>query len=178
MVATFDLDHCVAVLERTPQVVRELLAGLPAGWTHTNEGAGTWSPYDVVGHLIHGEKTDWIPRLEIIVGPGADKRFTAFDRGAQFQARGDRSLEDLIEEFGECRRASLERLRAHRPTGADLDRPGIHPEFGPVTLRQLLATWVVHDLDHVVQITRVMAKQLSGEVGPWIAYLGVLRDRT
>jgi hypothetical protein len=176
VVATFDLDQCVEVLERTPQVVRELLAGLPADWTRHNEGGDTWSPYDVVGHLIHGEKADWIPRLEIILGPGADKRFPPFDRLAQFHDSGGRSLEDLIEEFGERRRASLERLRSFQLTEADFDRSGVHPEFGPVTLRQLLATWVAHDLDHIVQIARVMAKQMVGEVGPWIAYLRVLRD--
>jgi hypothetical protein len=175
-VTEFRLDQCVEILERTPQVVRELLAGLPATWTRHNEGGQTWSPYDVVGHLIHGEKTDWIPRAEIILGPGPDKRFTPFDRTAQFRDSQDQSLEDLVEEFGELRRASLERLRSLRLTGADLERTGVHPEFGPVTLRQLLATWVVHDLDHIVQISRVMARQMRTDVGPWVAYLRVLRE--
>jgi len=178
VVATFDLGQCVDVLGRTPQVVRELLTGLTADWTRRNEGGDTWSPYDVLGHLIHGEKADWIPRAEIILGPGADKRFTPFNRLAQFQEGGERSLEQLIDDFAAARRASLEQLRSFHLTDADLDRTGIHPEFGTVTLRQLLATWVVHDLDHVVQISRVMAKRLTGEVGPWIAYLRVLRDRT
>ena len=172
----FRLDQCVEILERTPQVVRELLAGLPANWTRTNEGGETWSPYDVIGHLIHGEKTDWIPRAEIILGPGSDKRFTPFDRTAQSRESQGKSLEDLIEDFGELRRASLERLQGFRLTEKDLDRTGVHPEFGQVTLRQLLATWVVHDLDHIVQISRVMARQMREEVGPWIAYLRVVRE--
>jgi hypothetical protein len=175
-VTEFRLDQCVEILERTPQVVRELLAGLPAVWTRTNEGGQTWSPYDVVGHLIHGEKTDWIPRAEIMLGPGPDKRFTPFDRTAMFRESQGQSLEDLIEEFGELRRASLDRLQALRLTEADLDRTGVHPEFGSVTLRQLLATWVVHDLDHIVQISRVLARQMTAEVGPWVAYLRVLRE--
>jgi hypothetical protein len=175
-VRRFNLDQCVEILERTPQVVRELLAGLPAVWTRTNEGGQTWSPYDVVGHLIHGEKTDWIPRAEIMLGPGPDKRFTPFDRTAMFRESQGQSLEDLIEEFGELRRASLDRLQALRLTEADLDRTGVHPEFGSVTLRQLLATWVVHDLDHIVQISRVLARQMTAEVGPWVAYLRVLRE--
>ena len=172
----FRLDQCVEILERTPQVVRELLAGLPANWTRTNEGGETWSPYDVIGHLIHGEKTDWIPRAEIILGPGSDKRFTPFDRTAQSRESQGKSLEDLIEDFGELRRASLERLQGFRLTEKDLDRTGVHPEFGQVTLRQLLATWVVHDLDHIVQISRVMARQMREEVGPWSAYLRVVRE--
>lgn len=172
----FNLDQCTEILERTPQVVRELLAGLPASWTRTNEGGQTWSPYDVVGHLIHGERTDWIPRAEIILGPGPDKRFTPFDRTAMLRASHDQTLEDLIEEFGDLRRASLERLEGFRLTEADLDRTGVHPEFGPVTLRQLLSTWVVHDLDHIVQISRVMARQMTADVGPWVAYLRVLRE--
>jgi hypothetical protein len=175
-VTRFDLDQCTEILERTPQVLRELLAGLPADWTRTNEGGQTWSPYDVVGHLIHGEKTDWIPRAEIILGPGSDKPFTPFDRTAMFRERQERSLEDLIEEFGELRRSSLERLQAFRLTEADLERTGVHPEFGQVTLRQLLSAWVVHDLNHIVQITRVMARRLTADVGPWVAYLGVLRE--
>ncbi len=172
----FNLDQCTEILERTPQVVRELLAGLPAAWTRTNEGGQTWSPYNVVGHLIHGEKTDWIPRAEIILGPGPDRRFTPFDRTAMLRERRDQTLEDLIEEFGELRRASLDRLQGFRVTDADLDRTGVHPEFGPVTLRQLLSTWVAHDLDHIVQISRVMARQLTADVGPWVAYLRVLRE--
>ena len=172
----FSLEQCVDILERTPQVVRELLAGLPADWTRSNEGGQTWSPYDVVGHLIHGEKTDWIPRAEIILGTDLDKRFKPFDRTAMFRESQGRSLEDLIEEFGDLRRASLERLQGLRLTDADLDRTGVHPEFGPVTLRQLLSTWAVHDLDHIVQISRVLAKQMTGDVGPWVAYLRVLRE--
>lgn len=172
----FDLDHCVEILDRTPRVLRELLAGLPTDWTGQNEGADTWAPYDVIGHLVHGEKTDWIQRAEIILGASPDKRFVPFDRLAQFRDARGQSLETLLDEFAERRRANLERLRGWHLTDADLDRTGIHPEFGPVTLRQLLSTWVVHDLDHVVQISRVMAKRLKVDVGPWVAYLRVIRD--
>jgi hypothetical protein len=175
-VSAFDLDRCLEILDRTPRVLRELLASLPDAWTRRNEGGDTSSPYDVVGHLIHAEKTDWLQRAEIILSASPDKRFVPFDRLAQFGHAQGPSIETLIEEFGERRRANLERLRARRLTDADLDRTGIHPEFGAVTLRQLLSTWVVHDLDHLVQISRVMAKQLTGDVGPWVAYLRVVRE--
>ena len=176
MVDALDVDRCVEILERTPRVVRALLAGLPAEWTRGTEGPETWSPYDVVGHLVHGERTDWIARAEIILGPGPDKRFRPFDRTAQFRESAGRPLDALLDEFDAARRASLTRLREMAPTEADLDRSGIHPAFGPVTLRQLLAAWVAHDLDHLVQISRVMARQVTAEAGPWREYLRVLRD--
>ena len=175
MVAALDVDRCVEILERTPRVVRELLAGLPAEWTRGTEGPDTWSPYDVVGHLIHGERTDWIARAEIILGPGPDKRFKPFDRTAHFRESAGRSLEALLDEFETARRASLVRLREMALTQTDLDKSGVHPAFGPVTQRQLLAAWVAHDLDHVVQISRVMARQVTAEVGPWREYMRVLR---
>ncbi len=174
--SAFDLEQCIGILERTPRVLRELLAGLPAEWTRKNEGSDTWSPYDVVGHLIHGEKTDWIQRAEIILSDASDRRFVPFDRLAQFRDAPTPSLDALIGEFSDRRRANLDRLRALHLTPADLDRTGIHPEFGTVTLRQLLSTWVVHDFDHLVQISRVMAKQLTVDVGPWVAYLRVVRE--
>ena len=172
----FNLDHSIPVLERTPAVLRAWLSGLDDEWTRRNEGGDTWSPYDVVGHLIHGEHTDWMPRLRIILGDGPDKRFPPFDRFAQFRESEGKSLAGLLDEFAAARARSLRDLRALTLTDADLDRTGIHPKFGTVTARQLLATWVAHDLDHVMQISRVMAHQIGAEVGPWVEFLRVVRD--
>jgi hypothetical protein len=172
----FELGKAIAVLERTPGVLRALLAGLPDDWTTGNEGPDTWSPYDVVGHLIHGERTDWIARLEMILDDGPDRTFAPFDRFAQFRESRGTSLTQLLDEFAEARAANLVRLRAFDLTESDLDRTGIHPAFGTVTARQLLSTWTVHDLDHVMQISRVMAKQLGPEVGPWVEFLRIVRD--
>jgi hypothetical protein len=173
----FDLTRSIQVLERTPRVLESLLSGLDDEWTTTNEGNGTWSPYDVMGHLIHGERTDWMTRLRLTLSDGPDKRFAPFDRLAQFEESRGKSLVDLLGEFATLRAAGLRDLRALELSDADLDRTGIHPKFGTVTARQLLATWVAHDLDHVVQISRVMAHQLRGDVGPWIEFLRVVRDK-
>lgn len=170
----FELNDAVAVLERTPRVLRALLSGLPDAWIHGHEGEGTWSPFDVVGHLIHGEKTDWVPRAEIILREGEARPFQPFDRFAHLAANRDRSLEDLLDELARCRTESLARLRELVGPEADLDRRGRHPELGSVTLRELLATWVAHDLGHLAQIVRVMAKQYADAVGPWRVYLGIL----
>ena len=172
----FNLDDAVAVLRRTPAALSALLADLPDAWVRATEGAGTWSPYDVVGHLIHGERTDWIPRARHILA-GEARPFDPFDRTAQFNEGGDANISELLETFAALRRESLAALAGMRLTEADLGRTGTHPELGAVTLGQLLATWVVHDLDHVAQIARVMAKAYAGAVGPWAAYLSVLRDR-
>lgn len=171
----FDLTEARALLERTPPALTALLAGLPEAWTRQDEGPGTWSPFDVVGHLIHGELTDWIPRLRIVLDHGEAVAFTPFDRFAQFEASRGRTLHELLERFAALRRESLSALDALKLGEDQLDRVGRHPELGAVTARQLLATWVAHDLDHVVQIARVMAKRYAGEVGPWTAYLRVLR---
>jgi len=171
---SFAMDEAVAVLERTPAALDALLRGLPDGWTAANEGAATWSPYDVVGHLIHGERTDWLPRAKIILEHGETRAFDKFDRFAQFAASKGRTLASLLDEFAALRREGLGELAAMRLTDADLDRRGRHPELGTVTLRQLLATWVAHDLDHVVQVSRVLARQYSDEVGPWRAYLRII----
>lgn len=171
----FELANGIAVLERTPRVVRAMLSGLPAAWVEATEGPDTWSPYVVVGHLIHGERADWIPRAQIILAQGPDRRFTPFDRLAQFRESQDRSLDELIEEFAALRAQSLATLRDWKLTEAHLALLGEHPEFGPVSLRQLLATWVAHDLGHLLQINRVMAKQYTDAVGPWRAYLSALR---
>ncbi|MDF2630776.1 MAG: DinB-like domain protein [Symbiobacteriaceae bacterium] len=172
----FKLEDALAVLARTPASLQALLAGLPDGWVRSTEGEGTWSPYDVIGHLIHGERTDWMPRVRHILA-GETRPFDPFDRTAQFAESQGRSLEDLLATFADLRRDSLAALAGLHLTEGDLGRTGLHPALGEVTLRQLLATWVVHDLDHVGQIARTMAKAYAAEVGPWSAYLSILRDR-
>jgi DinB superfamily len=170
----FALDEAVAILARTPPALDALLRGLPDGWIAAHEGGETWSPFDVVGHLIHGERTDWIPRAKIILEHGASRPFDKFDRFAQFAASEGRTLGSLLDEFAALRRKNLHELAAMRLSDADLDRQGAHPELGVVTLRALLATWVTHDLDHMMQICRVLARQYSDEVGPWRAYLRII----
>jgi hypothetical protein len=170
----FELDRAVPVLERTPGVLRALLAGLPDEWTRATEGPETWSPFDVLGHLIHGERTDWLPRVEIMLRDGESSAFPPFDRFAMFQA-SERTLVQLLDEFATLRGASLERLRALGLRPDDLERPGRHPELGHVTLGQHLATWVAHDLSHIGQIVRVMGRQYADAVGPWLTFLPMLQ---
>ena len=172
----FNLDEAVAVLRRTPASLSALLEGLPEQWVRATEGVGTWSPYDVIGHLIHGERTDWLPRARHILA-GENRPFVPFDRAAQFDESRGRSMSDLLATFAELRRENVAALVGMNLTVAEMDRTGQHPEFGEVTLGQLLATWVVHDLDQVGQIARTMAKTYAGSVGPWSAYLSILRDR-
>ena len=172
----FNLGEAVALLRRTPASLSALLEGLPERWVRATEGDGTWSPYDVVGHLIHGERTDWLPRARHILA-GESRPFEPFDRTAQFAESRGRSMGDLLATFAELRRENVAALAGMNLTAADMDRTGRHPEFGAVTLGQLLAAWVVHDLDHVGQIARTMAKAYAGAVGPWGAYLSILRDR-
>jgi hypothetical protein len=170
----FDFAEGFAVLERTPGTLRALLAGLPASWIDATEGPDTWSPYIVVGHLIHGERTDWIPRAGIILSQRPDRRFTPYDRFAQFRESQGKSLEQLLDEFARLRDENLKTLVGWQLTDAQLELTGEHPEFGAVTLRQLLATWVAHDLGHLSQTTRVMAKQYRDAIGPWRAYLSIM----
>jgi len=170
----FSVEEAAALLSRTPALLRAWLDPLPPAWTEVDEGAGTWSAYDVVGHLIHGERADWIPRVEHVLEHGASKPFEPFDREAMFEASKGKSLPALLDTFDALRSENVARLRAMSLTEADLDRRGRHPEFGAVTVRQHLATWVAHDLTHVAQIARVMAKRYDTEVGPWRAYLSVL----
>ncbi|MFL5539860.1 MAG: DinB family protein [Longimicrobiaceae bacterium] len=170
----FDLTQGIAVLERTPQVLWAMLSGLPPAWTEADEGPETWSPYVILGHLIHGERTDWIARARIILEQGPDRRFTPYDRFAQFHESQGKSLAALLDEFEQLRAENLETVAEWRLTEAQLALEGEHPEFGPVTLRQLLATWVAHDLGHIAQTARVMAKQYREAVGPWRAYLPVM----
>ena len=170
----FDLPTGIAVLERTPATLRALLAGLPPSWTNATEGPKTWSPYDNIGHLIHGERTDWIPRARIILAQGVDRRFVPFDRFAQFQESEGKSLGALLDELAALRAENLGTLRSWKLTDGQLALTGEHPAFGVVTLRQLLATWVAHDFGHVAQVARVMAKQYRAAVGPWREYLPVM----
>ena len=173
---TYSVDEAVALLERTPSVLRAWLTDLPEPWVRATEGPGTWNAFDVVGHLIHGERTDWMPRMEHILTKGESEPFPPFDREAMFAASKGKSLGELLDTFATLRAENLSRVRTRRLTEADLDRRGRHPEFGAVTLRQHLATWVAHDLTHIAQIARVMAKRYGADVGPWKAYLSILRS--
>ena len=168
------LEQAVEILQRTPAVLSQLLRGLSDGWVFMNEGPDTWSPYDIVGHLIHGEETDWIPRAKIILEHGAQRAFEPFDRFAQFEKSQGKSLEGLLETFALLRRRNLEELTTLRLTSAQLEKRGRHPELGEVTLGQLIATWAAHDLSHISQVTRVMCKQYGAAVGPWKEYLPIL----
>lgn len=171
----FKLDDCMRVLEQTPAVLDALLRNKTEAWTHTSEGGETWSAYDVMGHLIHGENTDWMERLEITLSDKAERKFKPFDRFAQFEESKGKSLHQLLDEFALLRKQNLDRLKGKNLQEEDLKRTAIHPVFGEVTLQNLLATWTVHDLNHLSQISRVMAKLYSIEVGPWIEYLRILK---
>jgi hypothetical protein len=170
----FVIEEATAILARTPAAIDALLRGLPDVWIGASEGGETWSPFDVIGHLIHGERTDWLPRARMILEHGEARPFDTFDRFAQFRASQGRTLPALLDEFASLRAANLRALDALTLTDGDLDRRGVHPELGVVTMRQLLATWVAHDLDHLVQISRVLARQYSDDVGPWKAYLRII----
>ncbi len=171
----FRFDEALPVLQQTPSVLRSLLLDLPDPWVSANEGPGTWTPFDVVGHLIHGERADWIPRVEHILQHGDAVSFPVFEREAMFEASKGRSLAELLDTFAQVRSESLNRLAALNLTDAHLARVGRHPEFGVVTMDQLLATWVAHDLGHISQVVRVMARRYSTAVGPWRAYLSILQ---
>jgi len=172
----FDLGRSIEILQRSPATLSALLEGVGAAWVRGTEGPDTFSPFDVVGHLIDGEETDWIPRARIILAKGPNLRFEPYDRFRHRARNAGASLESLLAEFARLRAANLELLRSWKLTARELDLPGEHPSLGPVTLRQLLAAWVVHDLGHVAQVARVMAKQYRDEVGPWVPFLPVLTD--
>ena len=172
----FELEHAIQILRRTPVTLKSLLLDLPDPWLVQNEGQGTWSPYDILGHLIHAEHTDWIPRAKIILEHGEARAFDPFDRFAMFEDSSGKSVPELLETFAQLRTRSLQELESLNLTPELLEKCGRHPEFGVVTMEQLLATWVVHDLGHIRQVVRVMAKQYRDEVGPWKAYLPVLGE--
>ncbi|HEX2211072.1 MAG TPA: DinB family protein [Longimicrobium sp.] len=170
----FDLAATVAVLERTPGTLRAMLEGLGPEWTEATEGPDTWSPRAIVAHLINGERTNWIPRAEVILARGPDRRFPPFDRLAGMRESEGRPIGELLDDYASMRARNLATLAGWRLTDAQLELQGEHPEFGPVSLRQLLATWTAHDLGHLAQIARVMAKQYRDAVGPWCAYLPIM----
>ncbi len=173
---SFAIEDAIAILERTPASLRAMLEGLSEPWIRATEGGDTWSPFDVIGHLIQGERADWMVRARHILS-GDARPFQSFDRTAQFAGSRGRSLRELLSTFAELRRENLDALRGMRLTDEDLVRTGLHPELGQVTLAQLLATWVVHDLDHIAQVVRTMARVYRSATGPWIAYLSILKDR-
>jgi hypothetical protein len=171
----YSKEQAIEILERTPAVLKSLLANISNDWVMNNEGPDTFSPYDVVGHLIHGEKTDWVVRAKIILEHGVNKPFDPYDRFAQYEESKGKSLEQLLNEFEEMRKQNVNWLQSIQLTEADLERKGKHPVLGEVTLRNLLSTWVVHDLTHIAQVTRVMAKQYTEEMGPWPQFFRILQ---
>lgn len=170
----FTIEKSIEILERTPGVLAAMLKNVSPEWTEKTEGGETWSVFDVLGHLVHGEKTDWTSRMEIILSDAPDKTFEPFDRFAQFEESKGKTLPQLLDEFKRLRKKNVGIVRSKNLTDKNLEEKGIHPVFGEVTLAQLLATWTVHDLDHIAQISRVMAKQYKDEVGPWLEYLKIL----
>lgn len=170
----FDLNKSYEILERTPAVLKTLLKGLGDEWLMQNEGPETFSPYDVIGHLIHGEKTDWAVRAKIILEFGIEKPFEPWDRFAQYEESRGKSLHEMLDEFEKLRNGNISWLKSQELKEEDFDKKGMHPSLGEVTLRNLLSTWVVHDLTHIAQITRVMAKQYKEEMGPWPEFFRIL----
>ena len=170
----YTIENSIEILERTPFVLNSLLTGLNHDWVMNNEGPDTFSPFDVIGHLIHGEKTDWVTRAKIILEFGLEKPFTPWDRFAQYEESKGKTLQEVLEEFERVRIENLQWLKSLKLNETDLDRKGMHPVLGEVTLRNLLTTWVVHDLTHIAQITRVMAKQYKDEMGPWPEFFRIL----
>ena len=172
----FQLEQASEILKRTPATLNSMLRHLSDQWVRPNEGPDSWSVYDIVGHLIHGEETDWIPRAKIILSDGEGRTFDPFDRFAMFEKSKGKSLAELLDQFERLRLENLNELEEMKLTQETLKKRGRHPELGVVTLQELLSTWVAHDLGHIGQIVRVMAKQYEEEVGPWKAYLSILRN--
>ncbi|GAM13219.1 DinB family protein [Mesobacillus selenatarsenatis] len=170
----FNMNDAIEILERTPGTLEALLSGLSEGWVYSNEGEGTWNPSEVIGHLVDGEKYNWIPRLKIMLGETDDKRFPAFDRFSHLKDYNHLSIEEKLSEFSSLRKESIKKLKELIVDDKQFVLTGVHPEYGEVEARQLIATWAVHDLTHLSQITRVLAKRYTKEVGPWKSYLGIL----
>ncbi|MBD2869045.1 DinB family protein [Paenibacillus arenilitoris] len=171
----FRLDEAIEVLERTPRTLAQWLIGLSDGWLQGNEGEGTWNAAEVIGHLIEGERTNWMPRLAFMLREGESKPFPPFDRFAHLSAKPEATIEQKLREFQDMRALNIRKLKELVGAEADLEQTGLHPAFGPVKARELLSAWVVHDLTHMAQIVRVMAERYKSDVGPWIQYLGVLK---
>ena len=170
----YSVEKSIEILETTPAVLKALLSGIHEEWVMNNEGPETFSPYDVIGHLIYGEKTDWVPRAKIILEFGLSRPFMPWNRFAQYEESEGKTLQQLLDEFEIVRRKNMIWFKSLSLTEADLDKKGMHPQLGEVTLRHLLATWVVHDLTHIAQITRVMAKQYKEDMGPWPEFFRIL----
>jgi DinB superfamily len=170
-----DLELTIALLERTPKMLDGLLRDLPEAWSYANEGGETWSAFDVVAHLIHAEHSDWIPRAKRILKDGEGRAFDSFDRLGHVRESEGKTLSQLLDEFVRVRLESLNTLRALNLGAREMEKRGLHPTLGTVTLSQLLATWAVHDMTHMHQISRIFAHQYGEAVGPWSAYLGVLQ---
>ncbi len=170
----YTVTGAMEILERTPAVLKALLNGLSDDWVMNNEGPETFSPYDVIGHLIHGEKTDWTARTKMILEYGNTKPFVPWDRFAQYEESKGKSLAQLLDEFAAIRKENMTWFKSLQLTEADLDKKGLHPKLGEVTLRNLLSTWVIHDLTHIAQVTRVMAKQYKVEMGPWVDFFRIM----
>ncbi len=173
---SFDLQSSIEILRRTPAILDAWLRGLPDEWMHATEGGESWSAYDMIGHFIHGEKTDWIPRARIILEHGEERAFEPYDRFAQFEDSKGKTASELLDELAILRAGNVQALEELGLGPADLERTGRHPGFGVVTLAQLLSAWVVHDLGHLRQIARVMAKRYGDEIGPWREYLPVVSE--
>lgn len=171
----FQLEQAVEILQRTPATLNTMLRNLPEEWLMHNEGPDTWSPFDIVGHLLHGEETNWIVRARHIIEEGESRPFDPFDRFGQFEKSRGKTIAELLDSFARLRESNLETLAGWNLTAADMQKRGSHPDLGTVTLGQLLATWTVHDLSHMAQICRVMCRQYTEAVGPWVAYLPILR---
>ena len=172
----YTIAESIQILSSTPSVLKTWLGDLSESWTQSNEGPETWSPFDVLGHLIHGDKTDWIPRLQIILSDDEDKNFTPFDRFAQEKESVGKSMTDLLTEFESLRKNNIESLSSLALNEDDLLKTGIHPEFGEVNAKQLLSTWTIHDLAHIYQIARVMGNQYADEAGPWKNYIRMIKQ--
>lgn len=170
------IEHTIQILERTPHTLHSLLYSVNESWSQNNEGGETWSPYDVIGHLIHCDEDNWMPRILVVLSDSKVKKFVPLDRFAQLEKSKGKTMNQLLDEFIKVRLASIAKLKKLNITDEQLSKTAIHPELGTVTLSQLISTWVVHDLDHISQISRVMAKQYKNEVGPWIQYMRVLNQ--
>lgn len=170
----YSFERSLEILDRTPAVMNALLSGIGDDWIMPNEGPDTFSPYDVIGHLVHGEKTDWTARTKRILEFGDTKTFEIYDRFAQYTESKGKSMQQLLDEFAALRKENMIWFRSLNLTEDDLNRKGMHPRLGPVILKNLLATWVVHDLTHIAQVTRVMAKQYKEEMGPWPEFFRIL----
>lgn len=172
----YTVSDALEVLKRTPHILEALVKDLPPQWSAVNEGGETWSVYDIMGHLLHGETTDWVNRMEIILAQGSDRTFPPFERFAMFEESKGKTLNQLVSEFAAAREKSIAIIESKNITEAQLDLKGIHPKFGEVTLRQHLSTWVAHDMGHLAQMARVIAKQYKEETGPWVEYLRILQS--